>query len=179
MKKIVIMGYGELGRDVISKYAGAYDVQVYDPAKGYGAEIATGKDVLNVCIDYSKFFIEEVSKAISDGEPKLTVIHSTVPVGTTDALLKRVVTGTSIVYAPKIKDIKYIGADTMPGIQAAMAHLGPLGYTVKLFSSSRLMELSTTLIRAKIDALQKWEEGVAEAAKAEGIPPDMLAEIIS
>ena len=43
-------------------------------------------DVLHICIPYSKKFIHYVKEYIYQYQPKLVIIHSTVPIGTTEKL---------------------------------------------------------------------------------------------
>lgn len=73
----MILGYGEVG-SALHKFLGG---DIHDPDKGYTFDGRA--DELNICIPYSGKFIEIVKKAIKKHEPKLTIIHSTVPVGTT------------------------------------------------------------------------------------------------
>lgn len=75
----LIVGYGEIGRSlgkVIT--ADALDRTITPPHAQY--------DVLHIAFPYSSAFIQEVKKYQKKYSPKLTIVHSTVPVGTSKKL---------------------------------------------------------------------------------------------
>ena len=84
MKHIVI-GLGETGNPLWQTLSGAYpgDVTPYDMKHAGGDALLNNYDFIHVCIPYGKDFVEIVRDYQNILKPKLTVIHSTVPVGTT------------------------------------------------------------------------------------------------
>ena len=76
--KTLIIGYGEIGKSLYSIFSKYYEVQVID--KKEKARIKP--EIIHICFPYSKDFIKEVKKYQEELNPKFTVIHSTVPVGT-------------------------------------------------------------------------------------------------
>ena len=83
MKHLVI-GLGETGNPLWQILSTAYpgDVNYYDSK--LDGEIPNGElDFMHICIPYGEKFISYVQSYQIQVKPKLTVIHSTVPIGTT------------------------------------------------------------------------------------------------
>lgn len=78
----VIIGAGEVGTALAEVLRPYYDVHLRDiePSGPPKAE------VLHICFPYFKDFDLEVSKYIVRYDPDITIVHSTVPVGTCEAL---------------------------------------------------------------------------------------------
>ncbi len=180
-----MLGFNDLAEAVTLQYAGPYDFQIHAPAQGYNGPVIPGRDVMDVCIPYDDEFVSKVSGAIIDYDIKLTIIHTPVPMGTTEAIKSTLRDTHEVVYAPvlfndksPVEQTKFIGADTLPSIQDSMVHLSGLGYTVRPFSSSRLIELATEQLNLKFSLLEKWEHDAIVASANEGIPKEMLFEIM-
>lgn len=76
--KTLIVGYGEIGKSLESVLKKTYDVTSMDINSG-----ADGKyDIMHICFPYTKDFVKEVKKYKKLYKPKYVVIHSTVPIGT-------------------------------------------------------------------------------------------------
>jgi UDP-N-acetyl-D-mannosaminuronate dehydrogenase len=110
-----------------------------------------GIEILNVCIPWSNNFVRIVKKEIKKIKPKLTIIHSTVPLGTTKKI------GGMVVHSPvrgihpylfkSIKTfVKYIGSDNKKAGKIAKSHLEKLGIKTKVFQCS-----------ATTEALKLWD----------------------
>src|SRR5262245_15806584 len=93
----VVVGLGEVGKpllELVSKYNIGIGVDISPPCTE-----ANGVDVLHICFPFQiQDFIGEVARYIDLFRPKLTIINSTVAVGTTRAIAQR--TGASVVYSP-------------------------------------------------------------------------------
>lgn len=61
----------------------AHEVKTYDKTDEKTLILFQPTDVLNICYPYNEKFVEQVSHYIDGCRPKLCIIHSTVPVGTT------------------------------------------------------------------------------------------------
>lgn len=80
--KHLVVGCGEVGRALMS----VLDAAGHDPAAGFTVPEDTACDYLHVCIPYSANFANYVIGYYGRFSPKIVVIHSTVPIGTSDSL---------------------------------------------------------------------------------------------
>ena len=76
----LIIGRGEVGTSLYNVLKKKYDVSIRDKED---VEINKQVYVLHICFPYFKDFVNEVKSYIDVYQPKYTVIHSTVPIGTT------------------------------------------------------------------------------------------------
>ena len=75
MKTNLVIGNGEIGSAIASVLkADVMDIDIAPPKEKY--------DVIHICFPYSEDFIEHVKEYQERFKPELTIIHSTVPVGT-------------------------------------------------------------------------------------------------
>lgn len=84
--KTFIVGLGEIGgslRDILRQY---YEVFGYDSGNNKSFKPVKDVGILHVCFPYSVDFVKQVRKYQNALKPKYTVIHSTVPVGTSTKL---------------------------------------------------------------------------------------------
>ena len=155
--KIGILGLGEVGQAIKEVYLNAdtrnFEIMVNDLKKGIN-EFGPMIEVLNVCIPYSDKF-EQIVEAICDRYVVgVKIIHSTVPVGTTERLNAKL---GSVVHSPvrgvhpKLYEgvktfIKYIGADDAEVGEAVKNHfVDDLKLPVVLFDRSKATELAKLL----------------------------------
>lgn len=89
--KHFIAGNGEIGSAIKEVLSDKYDVVAFNKEGTEGT-----CDVLHICFPHSSSFEWEVEEAVTRYAPGLTIIHSTVPVGTTD----RLATSIRIVHSP-------------------------------------------------------------------------------
>jgi UDP-N-acetyl-D-mannosaminuronate dehydrogenase len=140
LKLIGILGYGEVGQALAKFYR---KPKIKDLKRNDGLK---GVEVLHICLPWSKNFIKISKKAISEIKPKLTIIHSTVAMGTTKKI------GGMTVHSPirgihpelykGIKTfVKYIGADDKKAGELAKKHLESLGIKTKVFMPSAVTEV--------------------------------------
>src|SRR5262245_42649239 len=96
-EKVVVVGLGEVGKpllQLISEHHHGVGVDITPPA-----EDPKGADVLHLCFPFQvKDFVGEGARYIDWVKPKLTIINSTVEVGTTRKLAEK--TGTAVAYSP-------------------------------------------------------------------------------
>jgi len=83
LKNTLVVGMGEVGSAIASIFKDKYPVFTID--KGEEIKDFGNIDVMHVCFPYSDKFKEQVNEYIDKYRPRLTVIHSTVPVGITDS----------------------------------------------------------------------------------------------
>lgn len=81
--KHLVVGMGEVGTAVSSVLSRAHDVYTRDIHND--VDIPGRLDVMDVCIPWSSDFVHTVYDYKADYNPRMIVIHSTVPVGVCDA----------------------------------------------------------------------------------------------
>tara|TARA_Y100000296_G_C5175068_1_gene259611 strand:- start:2774 stop:3508 length:735 start_codon:yes stop_codon:yes gene_type:complete len=170
--KIGILGYGEIGSSIekIYKDFDNYEIKIKDLEKDDGFE---NIEVLNICIPYSKDFIEVVSKEIKKFNPKLTIINSTISPETTLKIGNLIPKENYIVHSPirgihpnlyeGIKTfVKYIGGDTEESRNEAKKHLENLGINVKVFDKSITTEFGKLLDTTYYGLVIAWHGEMKE-----------------
>lgn len=127
-------------------------------------------DVMHICFPYEiDDFVAEAARYIELLAPRLTVVNSTVAVGTTRAIAER--TGTPVVYSPirgkharmieeLTKYVKFVGADDEAAAQRTVAHFESLGMTTKLVASPETAELAKLTETTYFALLIAWAQTV-------------------
>ena len=143
-KKIGILGYGEVGRALAKFYT---HPKIKNRTRDDGL---TDLDVLHICIPYSRDFVHTVKKTIVKAHPHITIIHSTVAVGTTQKIGGMAVHSPIRGVHPRLFEgmktfVTYIGADNKIAAQRAKQHLKSLGLHTKVFFPSKTTELGKLL----------------------------------
>ena len=96
-KKVVVAGLGEIGRPILELASRALDVVGVDVSPS--AQRMERADILHVCYPFAiKDFIGETARYIDLFNPDVTIVNSTVAVGTTRAIAER--TGAAVVNSP-------------------------------------------------------------------------------
>jgi UDP-N-acetyl-D-mannosaminuronate dehydrogenase len=149
-KSVVIVGLGEVGKplfELVSKFHSAVGVDISLPPS-----LPSQVDVLHVCFPFEiKDFVSEAARYIKLFSPQLTVINSTVGVGTTRAIAER--TDTQVVNSPvrgkhvrMLEELshytKFIGALNPSAGEAAAQHFQSVGLKTKVLASPEASELA-------------------------------------
>ncbi len=139
MQNVGILGYGEVGQ-AIARFYKSPKVK----SRTRTGDL-TGVDVLHICIPYSKDFVRIVKAEINKSAPGLTIIHSTVALGTTKKIGGMIVhspiRGVHPILGESIKTfVKYIGWDLRAAGVAARKHFQKLGIKTKTVFDSRNTE---------------------------------------
>ncbi len=163
---VLLIGLGEIGHTLFSLYSEKRDVfSVYgvdlDEAKmrelGQSkATVPSQIDVLQVCLPCGNpdRFAEIVAGYVTQYKPKLAIINSTVPPGTTLKVADKCkcpvvhspargvhITAEHMVWEMK-RWPKYVGGATIKAGEQAKAHFEKLGLNVKVLKSCRETELA-------------------------------------
>jgi UDP-N-acetyl-D-mannosaminuronate dehydrogenase len=146
---IVVVGLGEVGKPLMQLISEHRDVMGVDISPVGPTD---NVEVLHICYPFQiKDFVGETARYIALFKPALTVINSTVGVGTTRAVADR--TGAAVVNSPvrgkhvRMLDelrhyTKFIGAlDRATGEKAAR-HFESMGLKTKVLSSPEATELA-------------------------------------
>jgi UDP-N-acetyl-D-mannosaminuronate dehydrogenase len=167
-QNVVVAGLGEVGKpllELISKHHQAIGVDV-SPYVGRMDKV----DVLHICYPFAiKDFIGETARYIELFRPAVTIINSTVAIGTTRAIAKR--TGAAIVHSPvrgkharmleQLRAyIKFIGAMYPASGRHAAEHFESIGLKTKLLSAPEATELAKLTETTYFGLLIAWAQEV-------------------
>src|SRR5262249_10278908 len=148
--KVLVIGLGEIGKpllEVISRHYNTVGIDIASPAEPPG-----DIDFLHVCYPFRiNDFIAETARYIQQFNPRITIIHSTVEVGTTRAVAER--TGAPVVNSPvrgkhtrMAADLlhydKFVGGIDVPSAERAARHFESIGMKPRVLSSPEATELA-------------------------------------
>ena len=149
-KQVVIAGLGEVGKplyQLISEHFDTVGIDVGTPLDGIGQV-----EILHICFPFQiKDFIGEVARYVDLFRPELTIVNSTVAVGTTRSVAE--CTGVPTVNSPvrgkhvrMLEELriytKFVGASDPVAGQHAVEHFRSAGLKTKLLSSPEASELA-------------------------------------
>jgi UDP-N-acetyl-D-mannosaminuronate dehydrogenase len=165
--KVVVVGLGEVGKPLLELISKHHDTIGVDIAP---VEVTGAVDVLHLCYPFQiKDFIGEATRYIERFNPTLTVINSTVSIGTTRAVAERA--GAAVVNSPvRGKHVrmfdelqmytKFIGAiEATVGEQAAR-HFASVGLKTKVLSSPEATELAKLTETTYFGVLIAWAQEI-------------------
>jgi len=172
VQTVVVVGLGEVGKplaELISKDHKVIGVDISPPA-----EDVSGVDVLHICFPFQiKDFIGESARYIKLFRPELTVVNSTVAVGTTRQIAER--TGAAVACSPvrgkharMLQDMqkytKFVGAlDPAVGAMAAR-HFESVGLKTKILSSPEATEVAKLSETTFFGLMIAWAQEVERYA---------------
>ncbi len=150
--KIGIVGHGQVGQAVAKLYSEtdtskswfSFDkILIYDPYQDMMDDISN-VDILNVCIPYTKDFVSIVKDLPTPNW--YTIIHSTVPVGTTEKFGHKFLHSPVRGVHPNLYEglktfVKFIGGDEQLA-EAYSGHLKTLGIETHICKDAKTTELS-------------------------------------
>ena len=165
---VVVVGLGEVGRpllEILSKRYKTIGVDVTPPSKPVG-----NVDVLHICFPFEiKDFVGESARYIALFKPRLTVINSTVSVGTTRAVALR--SGTAVANSPvrgkhvrMVEELqkytKFIGATDAESGKYAAQHFESAGFKTKVLSAPEATELAKLTETTYFGLMIAWAQEV-------------------
>jgi len=180
--KIVVVGLGEVGQPLyklISKYHSVLGVDITLPSN-----LPSSVDVLHICYPFQiRDFIGECARYMDLFKPKLTVINSTVAVGTTRKVAERA--GAAVTYSPVrgkhtrmleelVKYRKFIGALALVSGEQAARHFQSLGMNTKVLSSPEAAELAKLTETTYFGLMIAWAQEVERYADQTGARYDEI-----
>ncbi len=167
-KRVVVVGLGEVGRPLLELASEHYDVEGVDIAPVAG-EIEK-VDVLHICYPFEiKDFVGETARYIQLFRPTLTIINSTVGVGTTRAVARR--TGAAVVHSPvrgkharMLEEVraytKFVGAIDPADGQYAAEHFRTIGLKTRILSAPEATELAKLTETTYFGLMIAWAQEV-------------------
>jgi len=165
---VVVVGLGEVGRplfELASKRQKAVGFDVSPPT-----ERVERVDIMHVCYPFEiKDFVGETARYIERFSPSLTIINSTVGIGTTRAVAQR--TGTAVVHSPVrgkhvrmreelLSYAKFVGAIDPASGKRAAEHFEALGIRTRVLSSPEATELAKLTETTYFGLMIAWAQEV-------------------
>jgi len=165
--RVVVVGLGEVGKplfELVSRHHHAFGVDISP------VERIEQVDVLHVCYPFEiKDFIGETARYIALFRPALTIINSTVGIGTTRRIAER--TGAAVVNSPvrgkhaRMLDelrtyTKFVGALDPAAGEHAAEHFKSAGVRTKILSSPEATELAKLTETTYFGLLIAWAQEI-------------------
>ncbi len=159
MRTGIVIGLGETGKPLFEILKEAYpDMLGYDRYMKWDSEVEPVR-FLHICLPYSKDFVESVKDYQSIYMPEVTIIHSTVPIGTTAQI-------PNAVHSPiqgrhnrmKSDLLKYVKWISGPKANDAHAHMKSAGFHTHAISTD-----SCVTEKLKLMCLAKYGVSLAFA----------------
>jgi UDP-N-acetyl-D-mannosaminuronate dehydrogenase len=184
-KKIVlVVGLGEVGKPllaILSRYHRAIGMDIRPPV-----EQIERADVMHVCYPFEvRDFLGETVRYIARYKPALTIINSTVAVGTTRKVADY--TGADVVHSPvrgkheRMQEemhtyTKFIGAIDAAAAHKAARHFKSSGFKTRVLSSPEATELGKLAETTYFGVMIAWAQEVERYCDRTGTDYD---EVIS
>jgi hypothetical protein len=151
MSNVLIVGMGEIGKSLKEVYSKNESFNIYEKDIACPEEDVPEIDVMNICFGYSKTFEKDVINYIKFYKPRLTIIHSTVPMLTTRIIYDN--TKVKIVHSsvtgkhPNLtKSLltfkKPVGGIEDDAVEIAMIHLTEMNITPVKFKNAETSEIA-------------------------------------
>ena len=86
--KDIIIGFGKIGQALKEVLKSKYKTDIFD-IKNPNTLVRKRYRIIHICFPYNNNFISEVKKYFNKFQPKIIIIHSTVEVGTTQKIIKK------------------------------------------------------------------------------------------
>lgn len=176
--QVVVVGLGEVGKplfELVSRRYDAVGVDIAPPTRRLDRV-----DVMHVCYPFEiADFVGETVRYIERLRPAVTIINSTVAVGTTRAVAER--SGAAVVHSPvrgkharMLEELlhytKFVGSsDAMAG-KAAAEHFASLGMSTRILSSSEATELAKLAETTYFGLMIAWAQQLERYC--DGLGPD-------
>jgi UDP-N-acetyl-D-mannosaminuronate dehydrogenase len=165
--KIVVVGLGEVGKPLFQILSQHIETVGVDIA---AVENVGPVDILHVCYPFEiPDFVGVSARYIEKYKPALTIVNSTVSVGTTRAISER--TGTPVVNSPvrgkhirmqqeMLHYTKFIGAADLAAGQKAAEHFQAAGMKTKILASPEASELAKLTETTFFGLMIAWAQEV-------------------
>jgi UDP-N-acetyl-D-mannosaminuronate dehydrogenase len=165
---VAVVGLGEVGRpllELVSVRYNAIGVDVSPPP-----DHVSRVDVMHVCYPFEiGDFVGETARYIERFRPTVTIVNSTVAVGTTRAIAAR--TGAAVVHSPVrgkhvrmrdelLKYTKFVGAVDPTSGKYAAEHFESLGLQTRVLATPEATELAKLAETTYFGLLIAWAQDV-------------------
>jgi UDP-N-acetyl-D-mannosaminuronate dehydrogenase len=182
---VVVVGLGEVGKPLLELVRRAGHDAVGIDLEGLTGNARESIDVMHICFPFEgEEFVAETVRYIEALDPKLTVINSTVAVGTTRAVAEKA-NRVSLVHSPvrgkhtrMLEELthytKFVGGMDHDATEAAAEHFRSLGMTTVLVSSPEVTELAKLTETTYFGLLIAWAQQIERYCDAVGLEYDEI-----
>jgi UDP-N-acetyl-D-mannosaminuronate dehydrogenase len=165
--KVVVVGLGEVGKPLLEIASRHHDAIGVDASPVESIEQA---DVLHVCYPFQiKDFVGETVRYIERYRPALTIVNSTVAIGTTRAIAEHAC--SAVVNSPvrgkhcRMLDemflyTKFVGAIDEASGQQAASHFESMGLRTRILSSPEATELAKLTETTYFGLMIAWAQEI-------------------
>lgn len=173
---VIVAGLGEVGKPLLNILARTYNCQGIDI---HPVPIAEPVAALHVCYPFQiPRYVQTTADYIRRLQPALTILHSTVPPGTTRRVQDEV-PGSQVAFSPvrgkharmeqdMMRYRKFVAAPGPEAAQAALAHLAAAGFQTDVFPSPEIAELAKLLETTYLGVLIAWTQEMERLAALYG-----------
>jgi UDP-N-acetyl-D-mannosaminuronate dehydrogenase len=180
---VVVVGLGEVGRpllELVARHHHGIGVDVGPPI-----EEVRGVDVMHVCYPFAiANFVGTTVGYIERFRPSLTIVNSTVGVGTARAIAEQ--TGAAVVHSPVrgkhvrmredlLKYTKFVGAMDPVAAKDAVKHFESIGMRASVLSSPEATELAKLTETTYFGLIIAWAQEVERYCDQLGQDYDEIA----
>lgn len=184
-KSVVVAGLGEVGRplfELLSPHYKTVGIDIKPPVERVGTV-----DVLHVCYPFEiKDFIGETTRYINEYKPRLTIINSTVAVGTTRAVAER--TGAAVANSPvrgkhvrMLQEMrsytKFVAAIDPVDAAYASDHFKAAGLKTKILAAPEATELAKLTETTYFGLMIAWAQEIERYCDRTGQSYDEIVSI--
>jgi UDP-N-acetyl-D-mannosaminuronate dehydrogenase len=167
-KRVVVVGLGEVGRPLLELVAERHEAVGVDISPPAG--VAGSVDVMHVCYPFEiRDFTGETVRYVERFRPALTIVNSTVAVGTTRLIAER--TASPVVYSPvrgkhaRMREelrryTKFVGALDPGSAKSAAEHFESIGMRTRVLASPETCELAKLAETTYFGLMIAWAQEV-------------------
>jgi UDP-N-acetyl-D-mannosaminuronate dehydrogenase len=175
-EKVVVAGLGEVGRPLLYILSRRFDCAGIDVEP---VLIKAPCSVLHICYPSQiGDFVAVTADYIQRLRPALTIIHSTVPPGTTRKIQAEI-GDSNLAYSPvrgkharmeedMLRYRKFVAAPRQAALEAALEHLSQAGFRTTTLPSPELAELAKVLETTYLGVLIAWTQEMERLAARYG-----------
>lgn len=183
--KVMVVGLGEIGKPLLGVLSKHYETVGIDIA--LSLDLPEHVDVMHVCYPFRiQDFVGETIRYIQRFKPKVTVLNSTVAVGTTRSIAERA--GAKVVNSPvRGKHIrmeedllhydKFVGALDSDSADVIARHFHGAGMKTRVLSSPEATELAKLTETTYFGLIIAWAQEVERYCDRLGLKYDEIVSI--
>lgn len=170
--KTLIIGAGEIGNSLFEVLSENYECDIVDkfPKHDKGNEINGTFEIIHICFPYSEEFINQVREYQKVYIPKYTVIHATVPTGTSTEVgaIHSPIVGIHPHLKESIKTFtKFLGGENASEVGDYFRRAGIKVYLFDKAETTELMKIMSTTFYA---LMIEYTKGIKRLCKTYEVP---------